>query len=300
MVLIVMHSEVLCNIKSCHYCRIVGTVFIVLFCSVRQIISMSGNHSMRSLATKCLDHAKVGSCVPLDSCSEFQKVRNTREFHSRSANTICVENQKWGWTESAISSKCKFHFHSQIEAQRKMSKKTIDFVGDSMTRNLFFAVCRAFGDSSAGISELDLPMHSDITKKFGSVTLNFKWSPFPTDVLGKMNFNRGSVDLIVAGSGVMDKLHIYATDEDKQSYIQSLDRLARGLQLLKSNNVPVVWFTPTFVNTRALPSEEKRTHMSESSIEEVRGLYKKKWRERCCHVCLRRAHFYQRSGSSKS
>ena len=254
---------------------VVGAVMILLFCLIWQIISMSGYMSPRSLAATCIDNVNEGSWVPIDICSEFQKSKSTREHYSRSsnANTKCTEIYQWGWNNAALSSRCKYHFHSHIEAQRKMNGKAIVFIGDSMTRNLFLATCRAFGDSSAGVLEQDLPIHSEITKKFGTVTLNFQWAPLASDVLSKLNINEASADLIVAGSGVMDKLHLFATDEDKQSHKDSLDRLANGLQMLKGINIHTVWFTPTVVNTKALSSEEKRTQMGESSMEEIRSIY---------------------------
>jgi hypothetical protein len=252
---------------------IIGTLTILLICLIWQIASLKGNPTSKLLHPVCRNTANEGKWVSINSCSEFQQGRNARDFHSRSSNTKCFDNYQWGWSNNEMSSECKFHFLEPLEAQQKLHGKTLIFIGDTMTRNLFFAACRVLGDTAADTNDESLPVHSEITKKFGSITMSFKWAPLATDIVGNLNAYKTSAHLIVAGSGAWDKLHLWATDEDQKSHIISLKRLARELQSLKENSIPTIWFTPTTINTRALSNEERRTQMSETSVQEMRDLY---------------------------
>lgn len=62
-------------------------------------------------------------------------------------------------------------------------------------------------------------------------------------------------DLIVMGGGAWDRLHVFATDEDRQSHASTLKDLAS--EMLKSQKlaVPVVWIIPTTINSQALNTE---------------------------------------------
>merc|ERR1712238_146341 len=65
-----------------------------------------------------------------------------------------------------------------------------------------------------------------------------------------------NLDLVVLGGGAWDKLWKYDTEEDKESLNSALGELKTGITKLKKLKVPVVWLTPTSVNTAALPTEE--------------------------------------------
>lgn len=254
---------------------IIGTIVIMLLCLTWQIASINGVNTSGILAPVCMATVNEGEWIPIDSCSEFQQRRKSRDFHSRLSSTNCYEELQWGWTSrNELSGLCPFHFFSPIEAQKQLYGKNVVFLGDTMTRNLFFAVCRVLGDEAAGSYDEEIPVHSEISKTFGSITVTFKWAPLVTDILTTLNDSQPSTDLIVAGSGARDKLH-WAADEDQKSHMISLQRLSRQLQILKNKSVPTIWFTPTTINTRALPREEWRSQMSESNVQEMRKLYEK-------------------------
>ncbi len=252
---------------------ILGTATILLLCLTWQLASMNGSNKVDILPPVCSETVNDGTWVPINACSEYQQGKKARDFHSRLSSNNCYENYEWGWSQNDLSSKCQFNFVSPIEAQRKLKNKKIVFIGDSMTRHLYFAFCRALGDNSAGDYDETLPVHSEIIKKFGSITVTFKWAALVTDILTKIKNSKTSGDLVLFGSGAWDKLHLWATDEDQKFHIESLKRLAREIQSFKERSIPTIWFTPTTMNTRALKNEEYRTQMSESSVQEMRQIY---------------------------
>jgi hypothetical protein len=62
-------------------------------------------------------------------------------------------------------------------------------------------------------------------------------------------------DLIVMGGGAWDRLHVYATDEDRQSHATTLKDLAHEMLKSQKLGVPVVWTIPTTINSQALNTE---------------------------------------------
>ena len=253
---------------------ILGTMTILLCCLALQMASLNGSNSTGLLPPICKDTVNDGLWVPINSCSEYEQGRKAKEFHSRLPSTKCDENYQWGWSQNKMSSQCKFHFLTPVEAQSKLRGKNVVFIGDTMTRNLYFAVCRALGDTNAGSYDEGLPVHSEITKKFGSITMTFKWAPLVTDIMTMLNSFTIKVDIVVTGSGAWDKLHLYATDEDQNAHVESLKRLASQLEALKEKSTSTIWLTPTTMNTDALATEELRTQMGETRVEEMRKLYK--------------------------
>jgi hypothetical protein len=117
---------------------------------------------------------------------------------------------------------------------------------------------------------------------FPSANIEYKWSPLSVDVVSKLKSIRTAgfasakplPDLLVAGVGAWDKLHMAATDEDQQSHREVISKLALELDKLREQGVSVVWVIPPVINTPALNSDEKRAQMSEESLEETRQLYR--------------------------
>jgi hypothetical protein len=80
-------------------------------------------------------------------------------------------------------------------------------------------------------------------------------------------------DLIVLGGGAWDRLHVYATDEDRQSHAATLKELSAEMLRSQQQNAAVVWLIPTTINSQALNTEEKRDHMREEDMEAMRSVY---------------------------
>jgi hypothetical protein len=84
---------------------------------------------------------------------------------------------------------------------------------------------------------------------------------------------RQQPDLIVLGGGAWDLLHLYATNEDRQSHAAALNSLGLEMQRARELGIAIVWLIPTTINTRALNTDEKRDHMREEDMERMRWVY---------------------------
>jgi hypothetical protein len=78
---------------------------------------------------------------------------------------------------------------------------------------------------------------------------------------------------VVMGGGAWDRLHVYATDEDRESHRATVRDLAKEIRLARSANIPVAWIVPTTINSPALLTEEKQKNIKEEDIEGMRALY---------------------------
>jgi len=266
------HKNNLCVAKGIP--GVVATLAIAVLFVIWHLASTRGvANTMAPLGGICGEVANQGAWSKVPVCSEFQKGLNGRDFHSRTIGKSCEDVYQWGWTLNEHNSRCRFRFHEAIDSQTKLQQKHVLFMGDTITRNLFFAFCRSLGDVAARKYDAELPLHSEITKSFGETIISFQWAPLTNDVVEKLKGIKPETDLVIAGSGVLDKLHLWATDADKNSYELTLKQLAKDLQFLKENSAPVVWVKPTAVNTKALPNQEKRTQMSEIKIQEIRQMH---------------------------
>jgi hypothetical protein len=57
------------------------------------------------------------------------------------------------------------------------------------------------------------------------------------------------------GGGAWDRLHVYATDEDRKSHADTLKALAGVMDASRELGIPVVWVVPTTINSQALNTE---------------------------------------------
>jgi len=121
------------------------------------------------------------------------------------------------------------------------------------------------------------PNHSDITKYFDTIKVEYNWAPLAIDqfdILKEYRYTDASKpDMIIIGGGAWDRLHVWATDEDQGSLKATVAKLMQELEKLKQSGVPIIWVIPTTINTRALNQEEKRKQMSESAVNQMRELY---------------------------
>jgi hypothetical protein len=251
-----------------------GTASIVMICLAWIMAARRGvSSSVTPLPPLCGTVANDGNWTRIDGCSDYHKTTNWHGTHARISQNVCEEVHQWGWTSNKHSPHCRFRFHEPTEAQTKLRRKNVVFMGDTVTRSVYFAFCRALGDSTAGFYNAELPLHSEITKTYGDTNISFQWAPLTSDIADKLKVVKPETDLVIAGSGALDKLHLWATDADKSSYEITVKQLAKDLEYLKEKSAHVVWITPSAVNTKALPSEEKRTQMSETNVQEIRKMH---------------------------
>eukprot|EP00986_Skeletonema_menzelii_P020505 scaffold31375_cov166-Skeletonema_menzelii.AAC.1 len=239
-----------------------------------QAVSTSSMHSCNP------NHANKGRWVPLSAClarTKLDRNFNKMNYFGPTQSTLNTTEQ-WAWPENT----CGFHYHSKTELQLKLQEKRIVLIGDSSVRNLYHSLCRFAGDLTAGGYEGTSTSHSDASALFGSTSLEFKWAPLSVDIITKIKgmtvslptASEGGPDVIIAGGGVWDKLHLENTDEVRSSQEVTIKTLASELKSLRKKfGVSVVWFVPPIINTVALNSDEKRAQISEGNVDEMRRMY---------------------------
>ena len=227
------------------------------------------------------NHANKGRWVPLNACLARTKLGrdfNAMNYFGPTQCSTLNTTEQWAWPEN----KCGFHYHSRTEVQLKLQEKRIVFIGDSSVRKLYQSLCRFTGDLSAGGYEGTSTSHSDASTLIGSTSLEFKWAPLSVDITTKIKGMKASLstereggpDIIIAGGGVWDKLHLSVTDEDQSSQEETIKILASELMSTKKmSGASVVWFIPPIINTVALNSDEKRAQISEGNVDEMRRMY---------------------------
>lgn len=137
-------------------------------------------------------------------------------------------------------------------------------------RGIFHSLSRSLGDFDDNGYE-GSNSHTDKAVTYESTSLEFKWAPLSVDVVTKFKSLKSSPkpmpDLIIAGGGVLDKLQLSITHEDARVEVKKM------AEVLSNSNEMVCWFTPPTINTPALNSDDKRLHINEDAIEEMRQLY---------------------------
>lgn len=265
---------------------LIGTMVILLMGMTWHTLALDGAGKIQSLPANCALYANFGEWIPIDYCNEFQTGVFSRKYSLSRYGNSCEadagssmkQTMMWGWKSTESRDLCRFRSRDAIEMQRKLDHRSLVFIGDSMMRNFYHSICRSVGESDAGKYDATIPKHSDITKIFGNTRIEYKWAPLALDELEKLKDYRDVVeenapDLVVVGGGAWDRLHVWATDEDQESLKIAVQKLAQEITNMKSRGIPVIWMTPTTINTKALNHEEKRTQMSEEGLQEMRQLY---------------------------
>jgi len=276
---------------------IIGTIFLFIIGVTWHGMALGGAGKIKPLHEGCDAMVNNGRWVPVNSCNEESRGTGYRDFgvtnyatcSSRGASGTYV----WGWYDTESYTHCRFEQRDAKSIKKALNHRTIYFIGDSMTRNLYHASLRSMGMDS-GAYDATQPKHADITNSIGSTTVEFRWAPLATDQVSALNDINSGVgmsaaeeedtdaggagqflgpDLIVLGGGTWDRLHVFATDEDKQSLAASIKDLAKEMRTARNSGTPVAWLIPTTINSNALNTEEKRDHMREEDVEEMRALH---------------------------
>lgn len=251
------------------------SVFLLGYALYQTVSTGSSSHTCKP------NQANKGRWVPLNAClarTKLDRNFNAINYFGPTQCSTLNTTEQWAWPDSS----CGFHYQSSTELQLKLQEKRIILIGDSSVRNLYNSLCRFTGDSTAGGYEGTSTSHSDASISFGSTSLEFKWAPLSVDIITKIKSIKASLstereggpDLIIAGGGVWDKLHLSVTDEDQSSQEETIKALASELKSMrKMYGANVVWFVPPIINTMALNSDEKRAQISEGNVEEMRRMY---------------------------
>jgi len=262
---------------------LIGAMVVLVLGLTWNGFATTGARSIGPLPSTCDAFANNGSWIPFDGCNEASRGMAYRE-NQVSSYGMCLPHGNshiWAWEKQASHTHCRFGHRDETQVKKVLNKRRVIFIGDSMTRNLYSASLRIMGVAGSGAYDATLPKHQGITSiLWGTTPVVFKWAPLAVDqlaVLKEVNDNsvdgNTAQDLIVLGGGAWDRLHVYATDEDRQSHAATLKELSAEMLRSQQQNAAVVWLIPTTINSQALNTEEKRDHMREEDMEAMRSVY---------------------------
>lgn len=277
---------------------VIGAMVVLVVGLTWHGMAETGAGKIGPLHAECEAFANDGVWVPLDGCDETSRGAAYRDdgvsaFATCGSASGAGAARVWGWNDTAPYTHCRFRRRDVRSAKKALKRRSVVFVGDSMTRNLYYAQLRALGVADAGRFDATLPKHSDVFNTVGSASVDFRWAPLAVDQLAALrdiNSKTGggeaappgegagagagdAPDLLVVGGGAWDRLHVFATDEDQKSHRQTVRELAQEMRKARVAGAPVAWVVPTTINTPALNTEDKRDHMREEDMEEMRGAY---------------------------
>ena len=265
---------------------LIGSMVLLVLGLIWNGFATTGARSIGPLPPTCDAFVNNGSWVAIDGCNEASRGMAYREYQISSFGACLPHgnSQIWTWEKQPSHTHCRFGHRDETQVKKVLNNRKVIFIGDSMTRNLYSASLRVMGVAGSGAYDATLPKHQDITSiPWGTSPVVFKWAPLAVDQLAilkevndKSIEGNVSFDLIVLGGGAWDRLHVYATDEDRQSHAASLKELSAEMRWSQQqHHAAVVWFIPTTINSPALNTEEKRDHMREEDMEAMRAVYAK-------------------------
>lgn len=264
---------------------LIGAMVLYVLGSIFSECAAAGASSLGPLPPRCDAFVNDGVWVPIDGCNESSRGIAYRNYKSATYGTCAPHGNSyvWAWKEQPSRTHCRFGHRSEKMVKKVLHKRDVVFVGDSMTRYVYHASMRALGVSDSGAYDATGPKHADINNLlWGSTPVDFKWAPLAVDQLNALReINQRATDgsskppeLIFLGGGAWDRLHVYATDEDRQSHATTLKELGDEMRKAQEQyGAAVVWFIPTTINSQALNTEEKRDHMREEDMEAMRAVY---------------------------
>ena len=245
----------------------------------------AGAGKIQPLPEHCSVFANDGQWIPINGCNEGMRAEAYRNYDTVGFATCGSSGSyAWGWNITDPSTYCRFARRDSRQLKKALNKRRLLFIGDSMTRNTYHSMMRALGVEGYGGYDATGPKHADISNEVGSINVDFVWAPLASDQLAAFqNLNRkvarddewkrGFPDLILVGGGAWDRLHQYATEEDQDSLKETLRELKIQIVSMEEEGAPVTWLIPTTINDRALNTEEKRDHMTELDMEDMRDVY---------------------------
>jgi hypothetical protein len=248
-----------------------------------QRLAIEGGARIGPLHQRCETLVNNGHWISVDGCNEVVRGEAFRNEAIQNFATCGTGSAAymWGWEVSKSSVRCRFTQRNARQLTTSLSHRRIGFVGDSMTRNLYHAFSRLLGIKDAGLYDANGPKHSNITHTVDHTIIDFMWAPFATDqveIIKTMNenarkWNEYAYDLVLIGGGAWDRLHRFSNEEEISALGLTISELVAHMKIMKKSGIPVVWITPTIINTSALNTPEKRDHMTEEDMNDMRSIY---------------------------
>jgi N-acetylneuraminate 9-O-acetyltransferase len=259
---------------------------VVLVCGLGwETMALHGASKILPLPATCQAHANRGEWVVLSGCDEGPRSEAYRKLGISTVSTCSSQNKVkvWGWEDTTSASRCRFKQRDPKSLKTHLKSRTIYFIGDSITRYLYHSFCRQLGLPDAGAYNALEGKHQNIANQIGDINVDFIWAGFaPELVEGVQNVTqlpthppaggKKRPDLVVLGGGAWDKLWQFSTDEERQTMKNAYHDLVAKMRELEDRGIPIVWLTPTTINSVALPSEEKQNNINESEMEIIRRM----------------------------
>uniref|UniRef100_A0A7S1G276 Cas1p 10 TM acyl transferase domain-containing protein n=1 Tax=Corethron hystrix TaxID=216773 RepID=A0A7S1G276_9STRA len=252
---------------------VAGAACLVFLAGGCRAAALGGAGKVAALPKECGDFANDGQWVQVNTCNEFQRGVVQIDYGVRGDLSDCGGRSVWGWNVPD-DKRCRFVQRNAKSVKTALAGGQVVFVGDSLTRNVYHALCRVLGDTGAGAYSTDVEPHTDITKELAGVHLEFRWAPLASEQatrLAEVLKQRAAPDAIVMGGGLWDTLH-----SEKDIHEAGIKNLIKEMRAADKAGVPVVWQVPTTINDPALNSEKKRGNMTEREVQKVRDIYKAK------------------------
>lgn len=260
--------------------HLIGAMVVLILGLTWHGMAQSGAGKIQKLPATCDAFVNDGMWVPVDACNAEARGAAARDHGLANFATCNPASQTyvWGWNQTRPSTHCRFSHRSPRDLGTTLRGRTITFVGDSIVRHTFHAMARQMGLAEAGAYNAKLPKWSDMVHRVEDhdATVQFYWAALATDQVAKLQEllkKDEHPDLLVVGGGPWDRLHVYATDEDRESHRATVRALANELKLARSAGIPVAWIVPTTINTPALLTQEKQDNIKETDMEAMRALY---------------------------
>lgn len=258
---------------------VIGGIAVAACGIIWHTMAVTGATRIQLLPATCHPFANEGRWVATHGCDEGPRGEAYRRFGISTESTCSAQNTAyvWGWADQGPASHCRFKQRDVKSLRTHLKDRNVYFAGDSITRYLYHSFCRQLGIPDSGAYNATEGKHHDLSQSVGDINIEFIWAGFATDLVeAAKNITlqpTHSPDLVVLGGGAWDRLWVYNTDEERKDLKAALDDLAKQIQQLKKLKVPVVWLTPTTINNAALPTEEKRSNISEDEMANLRAVY---------------------------
>lgn len=254
-----------------------GAIAVVFLGVIWHAMAVTGASKIQLLPSTCQDYVNDGAWVPINGCDEGSRGDAFRSMGIAPETTCNSQNivQMWGWHEQDPSTHCRFKQRDAKSLKQYLKGRKILFAGDSETRYLYHSFCRQLGKKDAGAYDAAQEKHQNIELNIDGIDVNFVWAGYASELAqASQNVAKlastSSPDVVVFGGGAWDRLWEYDTDQKRAQVKSHLSSLAESMKQVKQNGVPVVWVTPTTINSAALPSEEKRSNINEEEMEKFR------------------------------
>jgi len=244
-------------------------------------IAMLGGITLQALfgTTKSVEIAPTPSPVYigntpdcLSALSQGHWIETDCDEEPSEENRAYCQTAKWVWEPT----NCPISKLSTSQLRAIYTGKRILFAGDSEVRNVYHQFV-AMIDPNYKINAAAIAKHADIhylADYDSGLSVDFVWAPMVKNLTSTMHkvFSPSvrHYSFVASGAALWDALSVRSVD----SYSKDLELLGKELTSSNKNHTTkMVWLQPPTVVTDKLPTDEKRTYMSEKIIKQYRSAF---------------------------